>query len=92
MAKSLYNYLNTQITKEHTTLDVGCGDKVLSSYLKGKITTIDIWKPFNPTIVWDLNKLPLPFKDNSFDNILMIDIIEHLTKENGKLLLENVKK
>lgn len=92
MAKSLYNYLNNKIKKEHTTLDLGCGDKVLSSYLKGKITTVDVWKPFNPTVLWDLNKLPLPFKDNEFDNVLLIDVIEHLPKENGILLLENVKK
>jgi len=29
-------------------------------------------------VVWDLNKLPLPFKDNEFDEILAYSILEHV--------------
>jgi len=29
-------------------------------------------------IYWDLNKLPLPFKDNTFDKIYCDNVIEHL--------------
>jgi len=40
--------------------------------------TLDINKDHNPDVVWDLNKLPLPFKDNMFDEIHAYHVIEHL--------------
>ncbi len=31
-----------------------------------------------PDVLWDLNKFPYPFEDNTFDEILAYSILEHL--------------
>jgi len=85
--KKFKDGLNELIAPEDKVLDLGCGDQQMIQSLNGIHTTVDIWDKFNPDLIWDLNKLPLPFADNSFDIILLIDTIEHLKKENGKLLL-----
>jgi SAM-dependent methyltransferase len=35
---------------------------------------------------------PLPFSDNSFDTVLLIDVIEHLEEKNGTNLIEEAKR
>lgn len=54
-------------------LDVGCGD----AKVKGAIG-IDCVKLPGVDIVHDLNKYPWPFKKETFDDIYMLNIIEHL--------------
>lgn len=54
-------------------LDVGCG----TAKTKGAIG-IDRIKLNGVDIVHDLNKFPWPLKDETFDEIYMNDIIEHL--------------
>lgn len=54
-------------------LDVGCG----TAKIKGAIG-IDRIKLDGVDIVHDLNKFPWLFKDKTFDEIYMNDIIEHL--------------
>jgi SAM-dependent methyltransferase len=39
---------------------------------------LDINPACNPDVVWDLNKLPLPFPDNEFDEIHAYSILEHI--------------
>jgi MoaA/NifB/PqqE/SkfB family radical SAM enzyme len=85
---SLPNYINKLIDKTGAILDLGSGTKVLAKSLNCKVTTVDIWQKFNPDLVWDLNNLPLPLEDESFDMVLLIDVIEHLEKENGRALLK----
>ena len=93
ISKPLTSYINTLINnKNSTVLDVGCGDKQIIKSLIGLHTTLDIWKKFEPDVIWDLNILPLPFQDNAFEIVLMLDVIEHLNKENGEKLLKEVKR
>ncbi len=89
----LYSDIKTVIDKydfEGTLLDVGCGDKPYK-HLFGKITSyqgIDFKnysknKTFNqnkPDIYFDTNynkTLKLPFGDNSFDNVVSFQVLEH---------------
>lgn len=41
------------------------------------LTTVDINPLLKPDIVWDLCELPLPFDDNSFDEIHAYEVLEH---------------
>ena len=54
-------------------LDLGCGNcKTKGAY------GIDITPLEGVNMVYDLNKIPYPFKDNWVDVIIMNDILEHL--------------
>jgi len=54
-------------------LDVGCGTAKINGAIgidRAKLPGVDI--------VHDLNDLPWPFENDSFDEVYMNDIIEHL--------------
>ncbi len=74
-------------------LDLGCGDFRNTFWVK-KVVGIDIKKPSPtlpiPFVRYDLNKLPLPFKDNQFDTILASHVLEHL--ESPYLVLKECKR
>lgn len=46
-----------------------------------KLTTLDINPDHKPDVVWDLTKRPLPFEDNSFDEIHAYEVLEHLGQQ-----------
>lgn len=74
-------------------LDIGCGDKAITRNLKKEnVVSLDAWDKVNPDICIDISKENLPFEENSFDVILMIDFIEHIEKKRGIELLEECKK
>jgi len=54
-------------------LNVGCGHDIKSGWIN-----LDIADLPGVDVVHNLNVLPLPFDDNSFDNILCLDVLEHL--------------
>lgn len=54
-------------------LNLGCGLEKLKGYVN-----LDYNKSYKPDILWDITRLPLPFKDNRFDEILASHITEHL--------------
>lgn len=58
-------------------LNVGCGDKILEGYIN-----IDLHNPL-ADLKWDLRN-PLPYKDNSIDEIYAQHIIEHFTRVEWK--------
>jgi SAM-dependent methyltransferase len=55
-------------------LDVGCGVKKWPGAVG-----LDISSDTAADVVHDLNEFPYPFADDSFDQILMQDVIEHVT-------------
>lgn len=56
-------------------LDLGCGEQKKEGYV-----TIDIRPEVNPDIVHNLNIVPYPFADNTFDIIEADHVLEHLDK------------
>ena len=66
-----------QMEDEMNKINVGCGD----DYKEGWIN-LDYEKECNPDIFFNLNRIysgvRLPYKDNSFDKILIKDVLEHL--------------
>lgn len=54
-------------------LNAGCGNK----YKKGWIN-LDSNREVRADVYHDLNKFPLPFKDNHFDKILLDNVLEHI--------------
>ncbi len=56
-------------------LNAGCG---FSKYPAKNVVNLDAFKTCEPDVQWDLNKTPLPFKDNEFDLILANHLMEHL--------------
>lgn len=57
------------------TLQLGSG---LSNILPS-IVNVDVNEATNPDVVFNLNNKPFPFDDNSFDMVIAISILEHLT-------------
>jgi SAM-dependent methyltransferase len=41
-------------------------------------TTVDLNPAARPHVIWDLNKRPWPFADNSFEIVVALNIVEHL--------------
>lgn len=66
---------------------LGCGENhnkqmfILPDTEWHNVTTLD-WNPaMGPDVVWDLENIPLPFEDNSFDEIHAYQVLEHLSTQ-----------
>lgn len=66
-------------------LNIGCGFDIKEGFIN-----MDISKEVNPNIVHDLNNIPYPFKDNTFDYILAKDVLEHVPKINLIFIIEEL--
>lgn len=71
-----------------TELLIGCGrarDKRLYLPESGKdwknLVTLDHNPDVKPDVVWDLEKLPLPFEDSFFDELHAYEVLEHLGRQ-----------
>jgi SAM-dependent methyltransferase len=62
--------------KTPTKLNLGCGKDIKKGYLNVDFEDFEKFEGVDK--VYDLNKLPYPFKDNQFEVILMHNILEHL--------------
>ncbi len=54
-------------------LNLGCGKDIRKDYIN-----VDYYKHPAIDVVHDLNIFPYPFEENKFDEILLLDILEHL--------------
>lgn len=56
-------------------LNIGCGRKKIDGY-----TNIDglSWNG-NTDIIWDITKTPYPFKDNQIEEIVCMEVLEHIS-------------
>lgn len=89
MYRTLEDFVRT--IPQGKTLDIGCGQKNYSKLFKDCVT-VDGWEKLKPDILIDFEKEDLPFEESSFDNILLLDVIEHIEKERGYEILEQCKK
>ncbi len=46
-----------------------------------ELVTLDINPDHKPDVVWDMTKRPLPFADDTFDEIHAYDVLEHLGQQ-----------
>lgn len=66
---------------------IGCGSNRLKKVARGgnhewsSLTTLDNNPYHNPDVRWDLENLPLPFDDDSFDEIHAYCVLEHLRSQ-----------
>jgi hypothetical protein len=92
---NLVAYLQNEVASESTLLDLGCGPKLYSNPLReqcSRVLTVDAWDWVEPDIVANLETTPV--KDitaDRWDYVLMLDFIEHLDKQAGLSLIEQVK-
>lgn len=53
-------------------LNLGCGQDIKKGYVN-----LDKRKLHGVDVIWDINKQPLPFKNNEFDEIYADNVLEH---------------
>ncbi|HCR36163.1 MAG: Methyltransferase domain protein [Candidatus Nomurabacteria bacterium GW2011_GWF1_31_48] len=67
--------LNKKKISRYKKANLGCGNKKINKYIN-----IDNNKNCRPDMIIDLNKLPYPFKDNTFEEIYAHHVLEHLDR------------
>lgn len=63
-----------------TELLIGCGnrrEKIIGEGDWTSLVTVDLDPSVKPDVVWDLNRVPLPFDPDTFSEIHCYDVLEH---------------
>lgn len=88
----IIDFVNQRVQPGDKILDLGCGNCKVSRTLQN-VTTVDIWPKANPDHLIDLSTEGLPASwGGVFDIVLMLDLIEHLDKGRGLIILEDAKR
>jgi len=101
---SFHSQLERSLDGCKTVLDLGCGgDSPFASISKNFYSVgVDAFEPsieeakklgiHNEHFLMDVMDIDKKFPENSFDCVLLTDLIEHLEKKDGVLLLEKMEK
>ncbi|HEY8184908.1 MAG TPA: hypothetical protein VIF64_02500 [Pyrinomonadaceae bacterium] len=73
MLKSSIEESGPENLNSRRVLNLGCGNQYLPQAINLEVTP-----DTNPDVVHDLNRLPWPFPDNNFHELLAYDVLEHL--------------
>ncbi|MDE1971314.1 MAG: methyltransferase domain-containing protein [Patescibacteria group bacterium] len=68
-------------------LNLGCGSNKIEGFVN-----IDIEESCKPDLIHDFTKQPLPFDDNSIEEVVMFHTIEHINKRLHPLILSEVRR
>ena len=77
----------TMQEQPYSELLIGCGSRRFKLLFPPdrsqwhNLTTLDINPDHQPTVVWDLTQLPLPFEDNTFNEIHAYEVLEHTGRQ-----------
>lgn len=90
----IIDFIKQRVEPANAVLDIGCGDKKVTKNLHClTVITVDAMKKYNPSVCVDLEKDLLPPSwTGCFDKVLLLDVIEHLPKERGKIILEEAER
>jgi SAM-dependent methyltransferase len=98
---NFYSFLKKQLHSCETILDLGCGSNSPIRFVSAKKHGVDISKSVieiaakkrthDRFSVLDVNKINTKFVSCSFDAVVAIDLIEHVTKEDGARLLKKME-
>jgi len=83
-------WIGNQVVKGSKILDIGCGDRWYWKDVEAHWLGLDAWEKFEPDFLVDLEKADLPYV--KADAVLMADFLEHMTKERGKVILDQAKR
>lgn len=70
-----YKYPKSSNFGGRSVLNLGCGG---CTYPAPNVTNLDAFQGSGVNVVHDLAKMPLPFRDNSFDFIIANHVMEHI--------------
>lgn len=94
--------LQNELKDCETVLDLGCGPSSPLQYCKNikKSVGVEIFRPYleeskqKKIHTEYLNKKisNLDFKDNSFDAVILIEVLEHLTEKEGRIIINKAQK
>lgn len=91
--KHLAETIARAVKSKDLVLDVGCGDKWMLPHLQhADVSTLDAWPKFEPDFTVNLEDGMLPFPCGCFDVVLMLDVIEHLTRAAGETILKEAQR
>lgn len=84
----------TLVLKPKNILEIGCGDKVFSSFIKNttdiEYKSVDVAEDLKPDIIGSVDKLPCA--DSSFDVVCAFEVLEHIPFEKFEECLLEMKR
>ena len=102
---TLLRYTHCRPPRVGVFLDIGCGDgrlcRVLKDYApRSEVVGLDVWLPtlkrarerecYDAVVLSDASRLP--FRDGVFSLSVTLEVLEHLTRARGHLLLAEIER